>query len=123
MDQEPLQLHGGRRAGAGRPPTLTKQLSEAKALARKLQAATRTGLRALANHYEELMERAIERALNGNDKLLVTLIELLPKTVRLEGDEEKPIAQLWQQFKVDVTVTAKDDKQAIIVEGEKSGEQ
>ena len=71
--------HGGRRANAGRPPELGKQLAEAKSLAKQLNGAVRSGLLQLAENYDSLIELAINQAALGDTKVLLRLLELPAK--------------------------------------------
>ena len=119
---EPLQIHGGTRPGAGRPPALASQLAEAKKLARHLQGAVRLGLQQLADVYPELMKKAIDKALKeDNDKMLEKLLDLLPRMVRIDDGEVTPINLIMQKIRLQIAseVTVNVGGGPKVVEGER----
>ena len=101
--------HGGRRANAGRPPELGKQLAEAKSLAKQLNGAVRSGLLQLAENYDALIELAIQQAALGDTKVLLRLLELPAKMgfTLHDGEEDTPPAmQIEAAFRVKVNEAA-----------------
>lgn len=54
---------GGARPGAGRPPTLNKQIKKAEQLARILQLATKEGFVEIGERYGEVIQAALKLAL------------------------------------------------------------
>lgn len=109
-------------ARRGRPPSLEKQLEEARALARQLKDAVNAGLGVLAVHYPDLMRQAVQMAQGGhkvvkfdrdwerheveaepNIVILKTLLELLPKvTGESVVDESSPIANILRNLRANV---------------------
>jgi hypothetical protein len=101
--------HGGARPNSGPKPKLEVTLASAQKLASQLKEATRGGLGKLALRYPELMEVAINRALTEDSKeansILMRLLEMLPRMVRLEDDDDSPAQRLrrrWQGTAVQI---------------------
>ena len=59
----PNNNRGGKRAGAGRPPNLARQLAKANEMAKVLQIATKEGFAKISDSYGEVIETAIKLAL------------------------------------------------------------
>ena len=112
-------VHGGRRARAGRPPELKAQLSEAKSLAKQLNGAVRSGLLQLAENYDALIELAIQQAALGDTKVLLRLLELPAKMgfTLHDGDEDTPPAmQIEAAFRIKVNEAAEASATVVDVE-------
>ena len=101
---------GGARQGAGRKPELSKQLVEARSLAQRLWIGAQQGWKELANEYPALIALAI-RVAKGEDgdgrvigepnvPMLRTLLELMPRVVSEEREQEdSPIQKLLGSLK------------------------
>lgn len=88
MANNEFHIHGGSRPGAGAPLKLATQLDKAEKLTKKLSKAIKLGLRPLAKEYPGLIKQAIDMAKAGDKQVLLHLIDLLPRMVRVEDDEQ-----------------------------------
>ena len=91
--------HGGRRDGAGRPANLSKQLKEARVLAKQLKSGVDSGLKRLARDYDILMETAIDMAKKGDRTVLLRLLEIGVRAAGNDNDEDdsfKKLVRKWQ---------------------------
>lgn len=101
---------GGVRKGAGRKPELSRQLVEARGLAQRLWIGAQQGWKELADEYPSLIALAI-RVAKGEDAegkavgepnvpMLRTLLELMPRVVSEEREQEdSPIQRLLGSLK------------------------
>ena len=110
-----IEKRGGARAGAGAPPTLAKQLKEAKSLAKRLRQGMAGGWEYLSDEYVALMKVAIGLAKGEvlkdgkvvlvipNSLVLMRLLELLPKVAGEDSEkEDSPIQRIMKELKANV---------------------
>ena len=98
---------GGKRAGAGRKPELSRQLTQARELAKELHTKLQLGLSKLGAEYVNLMDLAIQKAKGGFDggkpdaRMLALLLELLPRLAgRSQDAAESPIDAILKDLRV-----------------------
>jgi hypothetical protein len=101
--------HGGLRAGAGRPRSITRTGKENELVSKKLKGGAQAGWEVLADEYPSLIRLAVDFAkgdVDGkpNPSMLKTLLELMPKVVGTDADaEDATVIQLVRELRATIT--------------------
>ena len=124
----------------GRPPSLERQLEEARSLAKQLRAGAVLGWQELAAEYPSLMAQAIQIAKGGYTKTVVdrdwatheivadpdvsmmkVLLELLPKVLGdTDEDDKSPIRSLLSNLKANLVQINIDTDRPVAQDGGKN---
>ena len=114
---------GGKRAGAGRPPTTV--VHDNAIVGRKIKASAQEGWEVLADSYPAIVRSAVNVALGDGENskpnipMLRTLLELMIKVTGTEADHNESAAtQLAQRFLDRLTANRNEDQTIVERDGD-----
>ena len=85
--------------GAGRPLSTSKQLQKSDQQRLQLHIKARAGWDRLADKYPDLMDKAIELAMDGDRMMHGKLLELMPRVVGSDNTSESPTTGILARLK------------------------